>query len=211
MHPPGESVFGSGQQTINAERHVQNEISVLESDAVYARLKQNLGLDDDPPGVSGRGFADADVITVSVQSGDRQTAATLANAYVDAYIDVKRDQAVKGIAAASAELQTKVTDLQNTDRRARHPDQCERQSTTIRGERPIDEASSTSRHCSVSASINCRSMRRCRPATPNCYGRRLHRSSRSSPRHFVLRHSQRSSACCSASARHSWSTTSTIP
>ena len=51
---PGESVFGSGQQDINAERQIQNEISVLESDAVYARLKQNLGLDDDPPGVSGR-------------------------------------------------------------------------------------------------------------------------------------------------------------
>jgi len=110
---PGESVFGSGQQTINAERQVQNEISVLEGDAVFARLKQNLGLASDPPGVSGRSVADADVITVRVRSGDRQTAATLANAYVVAYIDVKRDQAVKGIAAASTELQTKVTDLQS--------------------------------------------------------------------------------------------------
>ena len=109
---PGESVFGSGQQTINADRQVQNEISVLESDVVYARLKQNLGLEDDPPGVSGRGFTDADVITVSVESGDPQTAATLANAYVDAYIDVKREQAVKGMAAAITELQTKITDLQ---------------------------------------------------------------------------------------------------
>ena len=46
---PGESVFGSGQQNVNPDRLVQNEISVLEGDAVYARLKQNLGLDDDPP------------------------------------------------------------------------------------------------------------------------------------------------------------------
>ena len=110
---PGESVFGSGQQTINPDRLVQNEISVLEGDAVYARLMQNLGLDDDPPLVSGSGFSDADVITVSVQSGDPQTAATLANAYVDAYIDVKREQAVNGMVAASAELQTKITDLQS--------------------------------------------------------------------------------------------------
>ena len=110
---PGESVFGSGQQTINPDRLVQNEISVLEGDAVYARLIQNLGLDDDPPLVSGSGFSDADVITVSVQSGDPQTAATLANAYVDAYIDVKREQAVNGMVAASAELQTKITDLQS--------------------------------------------------------------------------------------------------
>ena len=110
---PGESVFGSGQQTINPDRLVQNEIAVLEGDVVYARLRQNLGLDDDPPLVSGSGFSDADVITVSVQSGDPQTAATLANAYVDAYIDVKREQAVNGMVAASAELQTKITDLQS--------------------------------------------------------------------------------------------------
>jgi polysaccharide biosynthesis transport protein len=110
---PGESVFGSGQQNINPDRLVQNEISVLEGDVVYARLKQNLGLDDDPPFATGSGFTDADVITVSVESGDPETAATLANAYVDAYIDVKREQAVNGMVAASAELQTKISDLQS--------------------------------------------------------------------------------------------------
>jgi polysaccharide biosynthesis transport protein len=109
---PGESVFGSGQQSINPDRLVQNEISVLEGDVVYARVIENLGLEDDPPGVTGSGFSDADVITVSVESGDPQTAATLANAYVDAYIDVKREQAVNGMVAASAELQSKITDLQ---------------------------------------------------------------------------------------------------
>lgn len=110
---PGESVFGSGQQTIDPDRLVQNEISVLEGDAVFQKLKENLGLDDDPPGVSGSGFTDADVISVSVESGDPQTAATLANAYVAAYIDVKREQAVDGMVAASAELQTKITGLQD--------------------------------------------------------------------------------------------------
>jgi polysaccharide biosynthesis transport protein len=109
---PSESVFGSGQQTINPDRLVQNEISVLEGDVVYARLIENLGLEDDPPGVTGSGFSDADIITVSVQSGDPQTAATLANAYVQAYIDVKREQTVNGMVAASTELQSKITDLQ---------------------------------------------------------------------------------------------------
>jgi polysaccharide biosynthesis transport protein len=110
---PGESVFGSGQQSINPDRLVQNEIAVLEGDLVYARLKENLGLDDDPPGASGSGLTDADVITVSVRSGDPQTAATLANAFIDAYIDVKREQAVDGMVAASAELQTKINGLQS--------------------------------------------------------------------------------------------------
>jgi non-specific protein-tyrosine kinase len=105
-------VFGSGQQSINPDRLVQNEISVLEGDVVYERLKQNLGLRDDPPRVTGRGFDDADVITVTVDSGDPQTAATLANAYVDAYIDVKREQAVDGMVAASSELQSKISELQ---------------------------------------------------------------------------------------------------
>src|SRR6478735_5979970 len=109
---PGESVFGSGQQNVNPDRLVQNEISVLEGDAVYARLKQNLGIDDDPPGVTGSASGGADVITASVDSGDPQTAATLANAYVQAYIDVKREQTVAGMTAASAELQTKITELQ---------------------------------------------------------------------------------------------------
>jgi polysaccharide biosynthesis transport protein len=109
---PGETVFGSGQQTGNPDRLVQNEISVLEGDVVFDKVKANLGLKDDPPGVTGSAFTDADVVTVSVESGDPETAASLANAYVDAYIDVKRDQAVNGMVAATAELQTKITQLQ---------------------------------------------------------------------------------------------------
>ncbi len=109
---PGESVFGSDQQTVNADRRIQNEISILEGDAVYARVIQNLALDDDPPGVTGGSFTDADIITATVQSGDPETAATLADAYVQAYIDVKREQSVKGMVAAGNELQTKITEIQ---------------------------------------------------------------------------------------------------
>jgi non-specific protein-tyrosine kinase len=109
---PGESVFGSAQQSVNPDRLVHNEISVLEGDVVYARLKTNLGIELNPPRVSGSGFDDADVIKVTVESGDPRTAATLANGYVEAYIDVKREQAVDGMVAASTELQSTITDLQ---------------------------------------------------------------------------------------------------
>lgn len=109
---PGESVFGSGQQVVTSDRVVRNEISVLEGDEVFSRLKSNLGLQDDPPRVSGTGLNDADVIRVSVRSHDPKTAAALANAYVTAYIDVKREQSVEGMDAASDELQNKIADLQ---------------------------------------------------------------------------------------------------
>ena len=75
-------------------------------------MKQNLALEDDPPEVTGNAVDDADVITASVESGDPRTAATLADAYVQAYIDVKREQTVDSITAASAELETKITELQ---------------------------------------------------------------------------------------------------
>jgi non-specific protein-tyrosine kinase len=109
---PGESVFGSDQQTVSPDRLLQNEISILEGDDVYFRLKDNLGLEDNPPRVIGSSFSDADIINAAVESGDPQTAATLANAYVEAYIDVKREQTVTGMVAASAELQTQITELQ---------------------------------------------------------------------------------------------------
>ncbi|MEP7200993.1 MAG: polysaccharide biosynthesis tyrosine autokinase [Ilumatobacteraceae bacterium] len=109
---PGESVFGSSQQISNPDRLVQNEISVLEGHAVYKRLIKNLGLEDEPPAVSGSGFADADVITVSVRSGDPETAAALADAYVGAYIDVKRERMIAGMVAASSQLQSKISELQ---------------------------------------------------------------------------------------------------
>lgn len=110
---PGESLFGSDYTGyVDPERVVQNEISVLEGEVVYARVKQNLGLTDDPPGASGASSDASDLITVSVQSGDPDTAAELANAYIQAYIDTKRTQAVNGLATAGNELQTKITEFQ---------------------------------------------------------------------------------------------------
>ncbi len=109
---PGESLFGSNVVSSNADRAVANEINVLEGDVVYQQLKTDLGLVADPPTVSGVSETSTDVIAVSVQSGDPDTAAILANAYVQAYTTVKRTQAINGLADAGRELQSKVTDLQ---------------------------------------------------------------------------------------------------
>jgi len=110
---PGESLFGNDFVfTADADRLVQNEIAVLEGDIVYSQVITDLALTQDPPFVTGSADASNDVVTASVESNDPDTAAILANAYIEAYRKVKRSQAVDGLALASAELQTKVSALQ---------------------------------------------------------------------------------------------------
>lgn len=107
------SVFNTGAQAArDPDRFIQNEISVLEGEVVYARLKENLGLANDPPNVTGAARADTDVVTVSVASGDPDTAAELVNAYIVAYTDVKTEQAISSFETASNELQGSITLLQ---------------------------------------------------------------------------------------------------
>lgn len=110
---PGDSVFGSAYLGyIDPDRVVQNEIQVLESEVVSQRLMTNLGLDTEPPGVTGAAVGSTDVIAVRVQSGDPPTAQALADAYVEAYIDTKREQSVGGLIQAAGELQARTTELQ---------------------------------------------------------------------------------------------------
>lgn len=108
-----DSVFNTGSQANrDPDRVIQNEISVLEGDVVLAKLKGNLGLALDPPGVKGTARTDTDVVAVSVESGDPDTAADLVNAYIEAYSQVKTEQAVKGFEDASNQLQDSITTLQ---------------------------------------------------------------------------------------------------
>lgn len=110
---PGSTVFGSEQQgSTNPDRLVQNEISVLQSETVYDQVVKDLGPNANPPGASGSWYDDSDLITVSVQSGDPQTAAVVANAYVQAYIEVKREQNVGTLFTAAEQVQAKITELQ---------------------------------------------------------------------------------------------------
>ena len=109
---PGESLFGNDVVVADSDRVVANEIQVLEGDVVLDKVREQLGLADDPPEVDGTADADTDVVAVKVRSGDPDTAAALANAYVVAYTTVKRELAVQGLADAGTELQSKVNDLQ---------------------------------------------------------------------------------------------------
>lgn len=109
---PGGSVFGSDYLgNVDPKRTIATEIEVLQSGLVLQRLKQNLGLVADPPGVQGSVVGATDVVSVKVRSGSALTAQTMADAYVQAYIDVKREQTVSGLNAASAQLESQIADL----------------------------------------------------------------------------------------------------
>jgi polysaccharide biosynthesis transport protein len=58
-----------------------------------------------------RPVGQTDVITIRAESTDPQRAAVVANAYANAYIEFRLKQAVDEFAAASEEIQTKITDL----------------------------------------------------------------------------------------------------
>jgi len=108
-----DTVFGNASGNAgNPERAVATEIKVLESERVADRVRTDLDLAAEPPPVSGRAVGATDVINASVQSGDATTARILADAYVNAYISVKREQSVNALVAAGTELQKKVTELQ---------------------------------------------------------------------------------------------------
>lgn len=109
----GDNVFSNQQQSAqNAARLIDTEIRVLEGNTVEDRVRKNLGVTGDLPDVSGAAVGQTDVISVKVLSHSADNAAQLANAYVKAYIDVRREQNVNSLLDAAAEVQKKVTDLQ---------------------------------------------------------------------------------------------------
>ena len=95
----------------NLERAIQTEIQVLEGQTVRQRVQADLGLESLPPEVNASAVGSTDVVSVKVRSGDPVAARELADAYVQAYASVRREQAVDALDAAGAELQSKIDQL----------------------------------------------------------------------------------------------------
>src|SRR5215216_1972704 len=96
----------------NLDRAIQTEIQVLEGQRVRARVQTDLGLASLPPELNASAIGSTDVVSVRVRSGDPEAARELADAYVQAYASVRREQAVASLEAAGAELQVKIDQLQ---------------------------------------------------------------------------------------------------
>jgi non-specific protein-tyrosine kinase len=106
---PSDSVFGSSTNNAsNAARNIDTEIRVMEGTPVKDRVRTNLGITTDIPDVAAAAVGQTDVVSVTVQSHDPAVAAKLANAYVQAYIDVRREQSVNSLLDAVGEVTKQV-------------------------------------------------------------------------------------------------------
>jgi polysaccharide biosynthesis transport protein len=98
----------SGGIRADPTRAVQDEILVIESEAVRAVVREKLG---SAPPVAAAPVGQTNAIDVTAESTDPAQAAAVANTYVTAYIEYRRNQVVDDTLAASEQIQTKITDL----------------------------------------------------------------------------------------------------
>lgn len=92
-----------------AQRRVATEAKVVQSDPVKELVRQKIR---STPSVGVVASTDADVLTINARSGSARRAADVANAYASAYVEVKRQQGVQGLQAASDQVGGRVDDMQ---------------------------------------------------------------------------------------------------
>ena len=113
VQPRGVGGLYNNQDTYrDLDRAIQTEIQVIEGEAVQFRVQENLGLQQPPSPVSVSQVGVTDVISVSVRDANPANAQTLANAYAEAYIEIRREQSVGELLSAVNEVQLAINDLQ---------------------------------------------------------------------------------------------------
>ena len=91
---------------------VPTEIQLLESELVALRVQEDLGLEGPLPPVRGSQIGVTDVVNAKVRSSNAVTAKVLADAYVKAYIAVKKEQAVDGLLSGGEQLSLKLSEIE---------------------------------------------------------------------------------------------------
>ena len=112
VQPRGQDGLFENQIINLNERAIETEIQVVEGQAVRSRVQQDLALDEAPPEADASAVGQTDVISIEVRDTNAANAQILADAYAEAYIDVRREQAVSELLAASAEVQVAIDELQ---------------------------------------------------------------------------------------------------
>lgn len=106
---PGSSLFENGSNEVS-QTDIQTAVQVMQSQPVLDGLKEQLkGATAHTSVVT---VGQTSVLEARAESRSRQWAATVANAYAQAYVDYSRKQAVAALVAAAEELQKKIGDVQ---------------------------------------------------------------------------------------------------
>jgi capsular exopolysaccharide synthesis family protein len=104
-----ETLFNPNTGQATSPNDVATAIQVVGSRPVQDQVRQQLGV---APAVSAGPIGQTDVIAISADSTIPAQAVSVANAYANGFIDVRRTQAVDDLLAAAAQIQGKVADLQ---------------------------------------------------------------------------------------------------
>lgn len=105
----GESLLGVQQRDVDPELAVATEIQVLKSGPVLARVLRQLG---PVAKASASRVGETLLINVHGRSTSPRRAAQVATTYAQAYIDLRREQAVQDLLAVGQQVQGTVTELE---------------------------------------------------------------------------------------------------
>jgi succinoglycan biosynthesis transport protein ExoP len=112
VEPRGQDGFFDDGNSYLDYRVIDTEIQVVEGEGVRLRVQEDLGLASEPPSANASAIGDANVISITVRDTNAANAQILANAYADAYVEIRREQAVGELLAVSAEVQLAIDGLQ---------------------------------------------------------------------------------------------------
>ena len=91
-------------------RMLQTQLEVFTGEPLREAVQAKLGK---VPDVSVKGIGGTDVIEVTARNGSARTAAAVADAYADSFVELRRKQTVDNLAAAGQQVQAKADDAQN--------------------------------------------------------------------------------------------------
>ncbi len=96
-------------QVLDAERTIRSDLALLKSEQIRAEVRERLGR---APTIATSSEAESDLIRVTARSPEPRTAAEVANAYAEAFVEYRRREAANAFEQAATKLQPKVDDLQ---------------------------------------------------------------------------------------------------
>lgn len=93
----------------SADKTVQTEVEIVTSPPVRQAVLERLGRGGE---VVATFVAGSDVFSVIAKAADASTAAALANAYAESYVEIRQRQAVDELVSAQEAIRSKIGDLQ---------------------------------------------------------------------------------------------------